>query len=234
MDMRDPLTSVTRDVAGLPFFNGRVSASRQLNENDKGICTLSVLRTAVVCFGEGIAGLQYGNKAVPVDESGCLWSSAQSWSTSPPSPNRSVQRWNCAMIPLRPPPPSWQLLAPSVTRCQTSPKTVNGRRKCFASFGASKALTGRAVAVGTASPERCGLTVYSRPRVAQRTAATHATPPSWIARRRTSRPSVVERPPRHKETPQSGSRLRRYAGGAASAQQPAMARPVREIAVRSE
>jgi DGQHR domain-containing protein len=68
MDMRDPLTSVTRDVAQLPFFNGRVSASRQLKKNDNGICTLSVLRTAVVCFGEGIAGLQYGNKAVPVDE----------------------------------------------------------------------------------------------------------------------------------------------------------------------
>jgi DGQHR domain-containing protein len=66
MDMRDPLTSVTRDVAKLPFFNGRVASSRQLKKNDTGICTLSVLRTAVVCFSEGIGGLQYGNKPVPV------------------------------------------------------------------------------------------------------------------------------------------------------------------------
>jgi hypothetical protein len=68
MDMRDPLTSITREVAQLPFFHDRVSASRQLKENDKAICTLSVLRTAVVCFSEGIAGLQYGNKSVPVKE----------------------------------------------------------------------------------------------------------------------------------------------------------------------
>lgn len=67
MDMRDPLTSVTRDVAQLPFFHNRVSSSRQLKKNDTGLCTLSVLRTAVVCFSEGIAGLQYGNKPVQLD-----------------------------------------------------------------------------------------------------------------------------------------------------------------------
>jgi DNA sulfur modification protein DndB len=64
MDMRDPLTSITRDVAKLPFFDGRVVSSRQMRKNDTGICTLSVLRTAVVCFSEGIGGLQYGNKPV--------------------------------------------------------------------------------------------------------------------------------------------------------------------------
>ena len=64
MDMRDPLTSVTRDVAKLPFFDGRVASYRQLKKNDTGICTLSVLRTAIVCFSEGIGGLQYGNKPV--------------------------------------------------------------------------------------------------------------------------------------------------------------------------
>jgi DNA sulfur modification protein DndB len=64
MDMRDPLTSVTRDIAKLPFFSGRVASSRQLKKNDIGICTLSVLRTAVVCFSEGIGGLQYGNKPI--------------------------------------------------------------------------------------------------------------------------------------------------------------------------
>jgi DNA sulfur modification protein DndB len=66
MDMRDPLTSITREVAKLPFFDGRVASSRQLKKKDTGILTLSVLRTAVVCFSEGIGGLQYGNKPVPV------------------------------------------------------------------------------------------------------------------------------------------------------------------------
>ena len=64
MDMRDPLTSITRDVAKLPFFAGRIASSRQLKKHDTAICTLSVLRTAVVCFSEGIGGLQYGNKPV--------------------------------------------------------------------------------------------------------------------------------------------------------------------------
>jgi len=67
MDMRDPLTSITRKVAQIPFFKDRVASSRQLKQADKAICTLSVLRTAVVCFSEGIAGLQYGNKPVTVD-----------------------------------------------------------------------------------------------------------------------------------------------------------------------
>jgi hypothetical protein len=69
MDMRDPLTSITRDVAKLPFFDGRVVASRQMKQNDTGICTLSVLRTSVVCFSEGIGGLQYGNKPVELNAS---------------------------------------------------------------------------------------------------------------------------------------------------------------------
>jgi DNA sulfur modification protein DndB len=67
MDMRDPLTSITRQVAQMPFFKDRVASSRQLKKKDSAICTLSVLRTAVVCFSEGIAGLQYGNKPVQVD-----------------------------------------------------------------------------------------------------------------------------------------------------------------------
>jgi hypothetical protein len=67
MDMRDPLTSITRQVAQIPFFKDRVASSRQLKKKDTAICTLSVLRTAVVCFSEGIAGLQHGNKPVQVD-----------------------------------------------------------------------------------------------------------------------------------------------------------------------
>ena len=42
-------------------------ASRQLKKKDSAICTLSVLRTALVCFSEGIAGLQHGDQPVQVD-----------------------------------------------------------------------------------------------------------------------------------------------------------------------
>lgn len=67
MDMRDPLTSITRHVAQVPFFKNRVANTRQLKKNENSICTLSVLRTAVVCFSEGLSGLQYGNKSVHID-----------------------------------------------------------------------------------------------------------------------------------------------------------------------
>jgi DNA sulfur modification protein DndB len=68
MDMRDPLTHVTRFIAELPFFNGRVKTDRQLSKKDNGITTFSVLRASIVCFAEGIGGVQYGNKPVPVAE----------------------------------------------------------------------------------------------------------------------------------------------------------------------
>jgi len=68
MDMRDPLTHVTRVIAELPFFAGRVKTDRQLSKKDNGITTFSVLRASVVCFAEGIGGVQYGNKPVPVSE----------------------------------------------------------------------------------------------------------------------------------------------------------------------
>jgi DGQHR domain-containing protein len=69
MDMRDALTHITRKVAELPFFAGRVVTGRQLSKKDNGIATLSVLRSSVVCLSEGIGGVQYGNKPVPVDPS---------------------------------------------------------------------------------------------------------------------------------------------------------------------
>jgi DGQHR domain-containing protein len=69
MDMRDPLTHVTRTIAELPFFAGRVKTDRQLSKKDNGITTFSVLRASVVCFAEGIGGVQYGNKPVPIAES---------------------------------------------------------------------------------------------------------------------------------------------------------------------
>jgi hypothetical protein len=66
MDMRDPLTHVTRTIADMPFFSGRIKSDRQLSKKSNGIATLSVLRSSLVCFAEGIGGVQYGNKSVPV------------------------------------------------------------------------------------------------------------------------------------------------------------------------
>jgi hypothetical protein len=66
MDMRDPLTHVTRSIADMPFFSGRIKSDRQLSKKSNGIATLSVLRSSLVCFAEGIGGVQYGNKSVPV------------------------------------------------------------------------------------------------------------------------------------------------------------------------
>ena len=66
MDMRDPLTHVTRAISDMPFFSGRIKSDRQLSKKSNGIATLSVLRSSLVCFAEGIGGVQYGNKSVPV------------------------------------------------------------------------------------------------------------------------------------------------------------------------
>ena len=67
MDMRDPITHVTRRVAELPFFANRIVTGRQLKKKDTSLSTLSVLRASVVCLAEGISGIQYGNKPVPLD-----------------------------------------------------------------------------------------------------------------------------------------------------------------------
>ena len=66
MDMRDPLTHITRAISEMPFFQNRIRTERQLSKKDKGIATLSVLRSSIVCFAEGIGGIRYGNKSVPV------------------------------------------------------------------------------------------------------------------------------------------------------------------------
>src|ERR1035438_9317747 len=52
MDMRDPLTHVTRTIADMPFFSGRIKSDRQLSKKSNGIATLSVLRSSLVCFAE--------------------------------------------------------------------------------------------------------------------------------------------------------------------------------------
>ncbi|MGQ0430626.1 MAG: DNA sulfur modification protein DndB [Gammaproteobacteria bacterium] len=68
MDARDPLTQVARDVEeSVPLFRGRVNkVRRQLRSSDTDITTITSLRGACVTFSEGIAGVKYGAKPVPV------------------------------------------------------------------------------------------------------------------------------------------------------------------------
>jgi DGQHR domain-containing protein len=70
MDARDPLTQVTREIeSGIPFFNGRVNkVRRQLGKNDKEIVTITALRGACITLAEGIGGVKYGTRPVPVSK----------------------------------------------------------------------------------------------------------------------------------------------------------------------
>lgn len=70
MDARDPLTQVTRDLeTAVPFFKGRVNkVRRQLGKNDKEIVTITALRGACITFAEGIGGVQYGTRPVPISD----------------------------------------------------------------------------------------------------------------------------------------------------------------------
>lgn len=68
MDQRDPLTHVARLVESqVPFFHGRVNTTRrQLRKTDKELVTITALRGACITFAEGITGVKYGAKPVPV------------------------------------------------------------------------------------------------------------------------------------------------------------------------
>lgn len=71
MDARDPLTRIARDVEGaVPFLKGRVNTSRrQLKANDIDLMTITALRGACITLAEGISGVKYGAKPVPVPDS---------------------------------------------------------------------------------------------------------------------------------------------------------------------
>lgn len=71
MDARDPITLVTRAVENrVPFFKGRVNnMGRQLRSRDHDVVTLSALRGACVTIADGLRGIQYGTRPVPIDES---------------------------------------------------------------------------------------------------------------------------------------------------------------------
>lgn len=70
MDARDPLTYVARQVEEtVPFFKGRVNkVRRQLRKTDKDVVTITALRGACVTFAEGIGGVQYGARPVPISQ----------------------------------------------------------------------------------------------------------------------------------------------------------------------
>lgn len=68
MDARDPLTRVARDVEReIPFFRDRVNKTRrQLSTHDKDVVTITSLRGACITLAEGIGGVKYGARPVPI------------------------------------------------------------------------------------------------------------------------------------------------------------------------
>jgi DGQHR domain-containing protein len=68
MDARDPLTAIARQVERrVPFFKERVNkVRRQLRGADTDIVTIAALRGACITVAEGIGGVRYGSKPVPL------------------------------------------------------------------------------------------------------------------------------------------------------------------------
>lgn len=68
MDRRDPLTHVARRVEEcVPFFKGRINTvRRQLRPKDRQVATITSLRGACVTLAEGLVGVKFGAKPVPV------------------------------------------------------------------------------------------------------------------------------------------------------------------------
>jgi DNA sulfur modification protein DndB len=68
MDARDPLTRVAREVERrVPFFRNRVNkARRQLGGHDTDVVTITALRGACITLAEGIGGVKYGTRPVPL------------------------------------------------------------------------------------------------------------------------------------------------------------------------
>ncbi len=68
MDARDPLTRVAREIERrVPFFRSRVNkARRQLGSQDADVVTITALRGACITLAEGIGGVKYGTRPVPM------------------------------------------------------------------------------------------------------------------------------------------------------------------------
>ena len=71
MDARDPLTRVAREVERqVPFFRNRVNkVRRQLGATETDVVTITSLRGACITLAEGIGGIRYGAKPVPLPDS---------------------------------------------------------------------------------------------------------------------------------------------------------------------
>ena len=67
MDNRDPITSVAREVEQRVFPSRVNHSRRQLGKQDTALMTITALRGACLTLAEGISGVKYGVKAVPVD-----------------------------------------------------------------------------------------------------------------------------------------------------------------------
>jgi hypothetical protein len=67
-DARDPLTRVAREAERqVPFFRDRVNkARRQLSAHDKDVVTITSLRGACITLAEGIGGVEFGARPVPL------------------------------------------------------------------------------------------------------------------------------------------------------------------------
>ncbi len=83
MDNRDDATQLAKYVEReVPMLSGKVNRQkRQLAIHDKDVITISALRASIVCFLEGINGIQNQTKPVEVDEAhaGDLRAAAVTW-----------------------------------------------------------------------------------------------------------------------------------------------------------
>lgn len=83
LDNRDDATQLVKFVEkAIPALAGKVNRQkRQLGATDKDVLTISALRASVVCFIEGIAGVQSQTKSVEIDDKrmGDLRPAALAW-----------------------------------------------------------------------------------------------------------------------------------------------------------
>lgn len=105
MDMRDPLTSITRQVAQTPFFKDRVASSRQLKKRTvpSARCRYCVPRWSVSAKASLGCSMAISLSKLTLD--GYRRWRRQRWSTSTRSADRLSLRWSNATKPSRRRPP---------------------------------------------------------------------------------------------------------------------------------
>ncbi|MGV7122557.1 DNA sulfur modification protein DndB [Sphingopyxis sp. 550A] len=97
LDNRDDATQLAKQIEKLvPPLSGRVNRQkRQLGSKDEDLITISALRAAVVCFVEGIGGVQYQTKNVeiPIEDQDRYRDAASMWFSA------AVNAWGEALSP---------------------------------------------------------------------------------------------------------------------------------------